>query len=94
MAGGYTPDDQGIRAFMNSAELGRAMTGVAQDLAAQANSSGRSKYGVRSRTVQGGWRASDRAGAEVYEADRSWADVRARHLRNVTKQFRVRGVGL
>lgn len=93
MTAQYRPDPAGFRQFMSSAEISKAMTNVADQLASQANSSGRSSYGVRPRTVQGGYRASDRAGAEVYETERHYADVRTRHLRNITKQFYIRGGG-
>lgn len=86
-------DDGGFKAFLMSAQLGAAMKSVADDLAAQANRSGRSEYESRRSVVSGGRDNSPRAGAEVVESRRSWPDVRARHLLNVTKLFRVRGGG-
>lgn len=90
----FKMDDRGFKAFLMSPELGRAALGVAQQLAGQANQSGRSSYTAVSMTVSGGRRNEPRAGAEVQETRRSWSDVRARHLRNVTLAFRARGGGL
>lgn len=87
-------DNGGFRAFLNSPELGRSMLGVAQQLAAEANSSGRSEYEAVQTVVSGGRDNSARSGAEVRESRRSWSDVRSRNLLNVTKAFRSRGGGL
>lgn len=87
-------DDAGFQAFLLSPQLGRAMRGVADQLADQANRSGRSEYVSAQTVVSGGRSNSPRSGAEVRESRRSWPDVRARHLMNVTRAFRARGGGL
>lgn len=93
MSAWYRSDPAGMRAFVSSQMVGAAMVSVASQLASAANQSGRSTYTARAATVQGGRQNSDRAGAEVVESDRSWADVNARHLRNITNTFRSRGGG-
>lgn len=93
MSARYTPDARGFREFMNSQTVGSAMRSVADDMASQVNQQGRGDYEARNRTVQGGRRADDRAGAEVVEARRDWGDVRRRRLVNLSRQFTMRGGG-
>lgn len=89
----YTPDPKGTREFMNSAMVGSAMRNVASQLSGEANAAGRSRYEVRELTVTGGWYSTSRAGAEVYEAERDFRDVRRQTLVNVAKGFQMRGGG-
>lgn len=92
MTGRYTPDRRGTRQFMHSRDVGRAMGSVAEELASQANLLGRGAYTASQRTVQGGGGSTvERAGAEVRETQRHWADVNVRRLVNVTNRFRMRG---
>lgn len=93
MSARYTPNSRGTREFMNSAMVGSAMRSVASQVAGQANAAGRSRYEVRELQVTGGWRNTSRAGAEVYEANRDYRDVRDRVLVNVSRQFYMRGGG-
>lgn len=89
----YTPDSRGTREFMNSKDISDSMRGVAAQMAAQANQQGRGSYEARARTVQGGWSATNRAGAEVVETQRDYRDVRRRVLVDISNQFRMRGGG-
>ena len=93
MGAQYRANSSGTREFMNSQMIGTAMRGVAGQLSGQANAAGRSRYEVRELTVTGGWNNSSRAGAEVYEADRDWRDVRNRVLVDVARGFHMRGGG-
>ena len=93
MSARYTPNSRGTREFMNSQMVGTAMRGVADQLAGQANTAGRSRYEVRELTVAGGWGNTSRAGAEVYESRRDYRDVRDRVLVNVSRQFYMRAGG-
>ena len=101
MSAKYTPDSGGTRQFMNSKGVSDAMRGVAAEMAAQANQQGSGGYEAQPRTVQGGWSASNRAGAEVTEiashpSERTvgaWRDAKVRHLVNISRQFRMRGGG-
>ena len=78
---------------MNSKGVSDAMRGVAAEMAAQANQQGRGYYEAQPRTVQGGWGATNRAGAEVVETRRDYRDVRRRTLVNLSRQFTMRGGG-
>lgn len=78
---------------MNSQGVSNAMRSVAAQMSAQANSQGRGRYEAVPRTVQGGWRATDRAGAEVVETQRDYRDVRRRVLVDISNSFRMRGGG-
>lgn len=89
----YTPDSRGTREFMNSQEVGAAMRNVAADMASQINRDGKGDYQANQRTVQGGWSATDRAGAEVVETRRDWSDVKRRRLVNLSRQYTMRGGG-
>ena len=93
MSAKYTPDSGGTRQFMNSQGVSNAMRAVAEDMAAQAMREGKSLYRVNSRTVQGGWSASNRAGAEVTHADYDYRDRRRGTLVNISRTFRMRGGG-
>ena len=93
MSAKYTPDSGGTRQFMNSQGVSEAMRAVANEMAAQANQQGRSSYEAQARTVQGGWSASNRAGAEVVETQRDYRDVRHRVLVDISRTFRMRGGG-
>lgn len=86
-------DERGFKAFLNSPELTRIAMGVASQLSDEANASGRSDYEAVPTVVSGGRNNAPRSGAEVRESRRSWPDVRARHLMNVTRAFRARGGG-
>ena len=94
MSAKYSIDGAGMREFANSRMMADAMFPVAEQLASEANATGRSTYDARRATVDGGRDNSPRAGAEVVESERpSWADVNNRHLVRVTQGFRMRGGG-
>ena len=94
MSAKYTPDSGGTRQFMNSQGVSEAMRAVANEMAAQANRESKGGgYEAQARTVQGGWSASNRAGAEVVETQRDYRDVRHRVLVDISRTFRMRGGG-
>ncbi|WP_296249542.1 hypothetical protein [uncultured Stenotrophomonas sp.] len=93
MTSQYTPDSKGMADFLKSDVVGNAMRDVADDIASQANAQGAGVYDAIPRTVTGGWRNTERAGAEVVEEQRDMSDVRARTLVNLSQQYRMRGGG-
>lgn len=93
MSAKYRASDGGTRDLMNSQMVSKAMRGVADDMLSHIQREGKGSYESRARTVQGGWDASNRAGAEVVETDRHWGDVKRRRLVNMSRQYTMRGGG-
>ena len=101
MSAKYRSSTPGTREFMNSQMISKAMRGVADDMLAQVQREAKGGYESRSRTVQGGKYATNRAGAEVSETARhwsertpgAWSDAKRYRLVNMSRTYTMRGGG-
>lgn len=86
----YKADDDGLKVFGRSPEVGDAALEAAQRLAGNAQSVGRGKYEAAPATVTAGWGNELRAGAIVRETSPEYRDSRDSILLRVADAMRVR----